>query len=214
VTQNSHRNSENHFEDAPLTPIGSTLTQDVFKAVAILGLAIAAVTFFATRSEHPEQLSRLSYKPPTLTTQISTADVVAPASEAEPVAAVVDQVEPAAIATSTSDSAETHTVEADAVEPAAVEVVVTELAVAEPVQEEAQVHPSTLAEIATSEPAVNAQPNEVKHAAIAPAWNLQRVGMGQVRAYRPPVIAPAIELPPMPQREARTPRLPRGMVLD
>ena len=214
MTQNSHRNSENHFEDAPLTPIGSTLTQDVFKAAAILGLAIAAVTFFATRSEHPEQLSRLSYKPPTLTAPISTADVVAPASEAESVAAVVDPIEPAVITTSTPDSVAPQVIDADAAEPAAVEVAVTELTVAESVQEEVQAAPSPLAEVEATEPTVNAQPNEVKHAAIAPAWNLQRVGMGQVRAYRPPVIAPAIELPPMPQREARTPRLPRGLEID
>jgi len=214
VTQNSHRNSENHFEDAPLTPIGSTLTQDVFKAAAILGLAIAAVTFFATRSEHPEQLSRLSYKPPSLTTQISTADVVAPTSEAESVAAVVDWVEPVVVAITTTDSAETQAIAVDAAEPAAVEVAVTELAVAEPVQEEAQAPPSPLAEVETSEPTVKAEANQAHHAAVAPAWNLQRVGMGQVRAYRPPVIAPAIELPPMPQREARTPRLPRALAID
>lgn len=208
MTQNSHRNSENHFEDAPLTPIGSTLTQDVFKAVAILGLAIAAVTFFATRSEHPQQLSRLSYKPPVLTTPISTADIVAPASEAESVAAVVDRVEPVLVVTSTPDSVATQVIEADAAQPAAVEVVVTE-----PVQE-AQVDSLPLAEVDTTEPTVNAQPSEVKHAAIAPAWNLQRVGMGQVRAYRPPVMAPAIELPPLPQREARMPRLPRDLAVD
>lgn len=208
MTQNSHRNSENHFEDAPLTPIGSTLTQDVFKAVAILGLAIAAVTFFATRSEHPQQLSRLSYKPPVLTTPISTADIVAPASEAESVAAVEDRVEPVLVVTSTPDSVATQVIEADAAQPAAVEVVVTE-----PVQE-AQVDSLPLAEVDTTEPTVNAQPSEVKHAAIAPAWNLQRVGMGQVRAYRPPVMAPAIELPPLPQREARMPRLPRDLAVD
>jgi hypothetical protein len=183
--QNSHRNSErssvSQFEEAPLTPIGSTLIQDVFKAAAILGLAIAAVTFFATRSEHPEQLSRLSYNPPTvLATQNAVADSVT----------------------------------AESLERAESVVMPVEVAVIAPMQEEAKpVEPSIIVGEAT-EASVSVNPSGGEHAAGAPSWNLQRVGMGQARIYRPPVVAPAIELPPMPQREARSPRLPRSLVAD
>ena len=204
MTQNSHRNSDSQFEEAPLTPIGSTLTQDVFKAAAILGLAIAAVTFFATRNENPEQLSPLSYKPPALTTtQISAADVSTSESNADVSIATAESVahEPAAAA-------------ADALDSTAAEVraVATADRASHPlVEQPAQISTEVVATASVPEAG---QANSSESLVIAPSWNVQRVGMGRAQAYRPPVVAPAIELPPMPQRETRLPRLPRSLAAD
>jgi len=202
VTQNSHRNSDNQFEEAPLTPIGSTLTQDVFKAAAILGLAIAAVTFFATRNENPERLSPLSYKPPALTTtQISAADVSTSESNADVSIATAESVahEPAAAA--------------DALDSTAAEVraVATADRASHPLEPPAQISTEVVATASVPEAG---QANSSESLVIAPSWNVQRVGMGRAQAYRPPVVAPAIELPPMPQRETRLPRLPRSLAAD
>gem|GEM_PF-3479109 len=202
MTQNSHRNSDNQFEEAPLTPIGSTLTQDVFKAAAILGLAIAAVTFFATRNENPERLSPLSYKPPALTTtQISAADVSTSESNADVSIATAESVahEPAAAA--------------DALDSTAAEVraVATADRASHPLEPPAQISTEVVATASVPEAG---QANSSESLVIAPSWNVQRVGMGRAQAYRPPVVAPAIELPPMPQRETRLPRLPRSLAAD
>ena len=205
MTQNSHRNSEYQLEDAPLTPIGSTLIQDVFKAAAILGLAIAAVTFFATRGEHPERLSRLSYKPPsTPTAKVSVADEPMMQVEtvlAEPVTESV--VESTVTAVAVIDAAEP----VQKAEPA---VISTEVAVMTPVEDESNTDLSLVTETESSQNHVNNLP--VDHAPTAlPLWNVQRVGMSQMQVYRAPIIMPAIVLP---QREARTPRMPRSLVAE
>lgn len=205
MTQNSHRNSEYQLEDAPLTPIGSTLIQDVFKAVAILGLAIAAVTFFATRGEHPEQLSRLSYKPPLIpTAQVPVAYESMAQVEtvlAEPVTELV--VESAVSTVAVIDLAES-------VQKAEPVVISTEITVVNPVEDEVNVDLSLVTEAESSQNHVNNAPVNRTPTAL-PLWSVQRVGMSQMQVYRAPIIMPAIELP---QREARTPRMPRSMAAE
>lgn len=202
MTQNSHRNSEYQLEDAPLTPIGSTLTQDVFKAVAILALAISAVTFVATRSDQPERLSRLSYPVTQLTASSTAVEPAAPAPIESLVQDVQVEDEPRVVLT----------IPTEAVTKASQ----TSSASAESIVESSE---SMIAEMpAPIEPSSVTLATQTAPAAVLPAWTLQRVGLGQVSAYRAPVIAPAIELPPLMQRDAygdvRAPRVPRAFASE
>ncbi len=226
VIHNSERMRE--LEEAPLTPIGSTLTQDFLKAGGILALAIAAVTFFASRGYDPALVPGAA---PKLTPAVGVFTPYLQSTHVQP-EAVELVVEPAAVA------AEPVTV---AVESVAIAVPV--LAAADPLPEAVAIsalstEAVSAALLPSAQPQIPAPVLSVEAVAVQTAQRpgveqyavmplleaaeepgipkMQRVGMrGPVSPYLPPVIMSVSEAMLLRDRmSVRAPRDPRAASLD